>query len=84
VAATLKKLRRYANALSYVRGIVLDKKLAAQLATYAGAVETFSDALRSLQGEVFDGPCAMNSAIQKRAKRDRKLRDAIALIGYGQ
>ena len=37
------------NALSYVRGIVLDKKLAAQLAPYANAVETLSDTLRSLE-----------------------------------
>jgi hypothetical protein len=34
--------------------------------------------------QVFDGPCAMNAAIEKRTKRNSKLRDAIDLIGYGQ
>ena len=82
-ARTLKQLKRYANALAYVRGVVPDKKPPAQLAASADAVEIFSDTLRSLEAQVFDGPCAMNAAIEKRTKRNSKLRDAIDLIGYG-
>ena len=82
-ARTLKQLKRYANALADVRGVVPDKKPAAQLATSADAVEIISDTLRSLEAQVFDGSCAMNAAIEKRTKRNSKLRDAIDLIGYG-
>ena len=66
-----------------MRGVVPDKKPAAQLAASADAVEIISDTLRSLEAQVFDGPCAMNAAIEKRTKRNSKLRDAIDLNGYG-
>jgi YD repeat-containing protein len=82
-ARTLKQLKRYANALADVRGVVPDKKPAAQLAASADAVEIISDTLRSLEAQVFDGPCAMNAAIEKRTKRNSKLRDAIDLFGSG-
>jgi len=48
-ARTLKQLKRYANALADVRGVVPDKKPAAQLAASADAVEIVSDTLRSLE-----------------------------------
>jgi hypothetical protein len=83
-ARTLKQLKGYTNALAYVRGVVPDKKP-------RGATRSLCRRGRDRQrhpsqlgvAQVFDGPCAMNAAIEKRTKRNSKLRDAIDLIGYG-
>ena len=48
-AARTLKLKGYTNALAYVRGVVPDKKPAAQLAASADAVEIVSDTRRSLE-----------------------------------
>jgi len=84
-AAALKQNRRFANALAYVRGIVLDKKLTAQLEPYADALDIIYDTLPRITGnKTFDGPCAFYEAIEKAMRRDKKLRDAIKLTGWGQ
>jgi hypothetical protein len=83
VAGTLKKLKRCANAFAYVRGAVPDKKLAAQLAAYADAIEIIRFTLpRITDGKPIEGPCDLREVINKAARRDKKFRDALNLTGF--
>jgi hypothetical protein len=82
-ASALKALRRVANALALVRGVVPDKKLAAQLEPNAEALALIHDTVERIAGnKTFDGPCAFHEVIEKQMRRDKKFRAAIYLTGF--